>query len=512
LSDEFTLDVTEILEVRSEEERIIEGRIVPYGIPIEHSRGTEQFALGAFSEVHPEDIPLLWHHDPREPIGRMTGIVERDDGAYGTFKVADTARGRDYMALVREKVVAGLSIGFNPGSWDTAKNGTRTHKRVDLREVSAVTYPAYAGAQVTAVREREEHPTMPDEQPVAEATPITTDAEETPVEVRMADLDEIRDAIREVRAELGTPTRTTDEGPSGLDVFSYMVALAAKAEIPAELRAIADVVSDLGTNDASGLTPDYYWAAGLKENADRSRPLFASAGAAQFPAYGNSLVTGKVTQEPTGQSGTPQKAVLTTTALRVGAVEFPIVWHKIALDIAIELAEQGNPDAIGVASRAMLRWYAKATDVDAATKAQAAAANTGTAFSSLTDLAAIAGALVAAGQTIEDETGLFGDIVALSPENFGAFLAMTGASGPWDSDTPRDLTLRSISWAGFRIFRDPNVTEALQYNSESFRVGEKNPIAVAATNVEKMGYDRGYIGATVVDLWAEGIVEHAATV
>lgn len=510
MSDEFTLDVSEILEVRSEEERTIEGRIVPYGIPIEHSRGVEQFAMGVFAEVHPEDVPLLWHHDPREPIGRMTAIVERDDGAYGTFKVADTARGRDYMALVREKVVAGLSIGFNPGTWDTEKNGTRTHRRVDLREVSAVTYPAYAGAQVTAVRNREENSQMPDEL-VAEATPTTTtDAEEaSPVEVRTADLDEIRDAIREVRAELAAPTRTTDEGPSGLDVFSYMVALAAKAEIPSELRAIADVVADLGTGDASGLTPDYYWAAGLKENTDRSRPLFASAGAAQFPAYGNSLVTGKVTQEPTGQSGVAQKTAITTTALRVAPVEFPIVWHKIALDIAIELAEQGNPDAIGVASRAMLRWYAKATDVDAATKAQAAAANTGAPFSGLADLGAIAGALVAAGQTIEDETGLFGDIVALSPENFGAFLAMTGASGPWDSDTPRDLTLRSISWAGFRIFRDPNVTEGLQYNSESFRVGEKNPIAVAATNVEKMGYDRGYIGATVVDLWAEGIVEHA---
>jgi hypothetical protein len=248
----------------------------------------------------------------------------------------------------------------------------------------------------------------------------------------------------------------------------------------------------------------------LKENADASRPFFASAGSAQFPTYGNNLVTGKITQEPTGQSDVAQKAAITTTALRVAPVSFPIIWHKIALDIAIELAEQGNPDALGVASRAMLRWYARATDDDAVTKAEAAAVNTGTAWSTLTDLGDIAGALVAAGQTIEDETGAFGDIVALSPANFGAFLAMTGASGPWDSDTPRDLTLRAISWGGFTLFRDPNVTEALQYNSQSVRVGERNPIAVGATNVEKMGYDRGYIGATVVDLWNEGIVEHAA--
>jgi hypothetical protein len=342
---------------------------------------------------------------------------------------------------------------------------------------------------------------------VPETVPETTD-EPAAVEVRAADLEEIRTAVREIRAEIGSGLRTTDDPEiSGIDVFQGLIA--SHLGIPIENRAIADVVAGVGAGDASGLAPDFYWAAGLKENTDARRPVVASAGAAQFPEYGNNLVTGKVTQDPTGQSGVPQKTAITSTTLIIDPVSFPIVWHKIALDIAIELAEQGNPDALGVAARAMLRWYAKATDVDAVTKVQAAAANTGVAWSSLTTLEAIAGALVSAGQTIEDETGDFGDIVALSPENFGAFLAMTGASGVWDSDTPRDLTGRSINWAGFQIFRDPNVTEALQYNSESLRVGERNPIEVAATNVEKMGYDRGYIGATVVDLWPEGIVEHA---
>lgn len=514
-TDEIRLDLDVSLDVRSDEARTVEGMLVPYDVPIRHSRGVEQFARGAFADVVPEEVPLLWHHDPRDPIGRLESVVERDDGLYGTFRIADTSRGRDYLALARERVTRGLSVGFNPDESESTRDGVRTHTRVDLREVSAVTWPAYAGSKVLEVRERQQ--AMADENVETTETPETpetiVDDQNPPTEVRTADLDEIRDEIRQLRAELGEgPPRETrdDDSKVAIALVESKIGRVLGMAVPEETRAIADVVADLGSSDASGLTPDYYWAAGLKANVDRRRPFVAAAGSAQFPAYGNNLVTGKVTQEPEGESGLAQKTAITSTALEVDPVTFPIVWHKIALDIAIELAEQGNPDALGVAARAMLRWYAKASDTDAVTKAEAAATNTGTAWSSFTTLAEIAAALVAGGTSIEDETGEFGDIVALSPTNFGTFIGLTGASGPWDSDTPRDLTLRSINWAGFRIFRDTNVTEALQYNVESVRVGERNPISVAATNVEKFGYDRGYIGATVVDLWAEGLVEHAA--
>ncbi|MFL9826865.1 HK97 family phage prohead protease [Rhodoplanes sp. SY1] len=101
-------------------------------------------------------IPMLFQHDPAEPIGIWLDLTEDVRGLKARGKlIPDVARAREVLALVREGVVDGLSIGFRTvkGRIDPA---TRIRKLdvIDLWEISIVTFPLLSGARVRAVKIR----------------------------------------------------------------------------------------------------------------------------------------------------------------------------------------------------------------------------------------------------------------------------------------------------------------------------------------------------------------------
>src|SRR5690554_7397165 len=67
----------------------------------------------------------------------MIALEEREDGAYGVFRVAQTEAGDEALALASEGV-----LEFSPGFLDDDLDGT--HRRVRaLPEVSLVTFATY---------------------------------------------------------------------------------------------------------------------------------------------------------------------------------------------------------------------------------------------------------------------------------------------------------------------------------------------------------------------------------
>src|SRR5918992_1226133 len=59
--------------------------------------------------------PLLWMHDLAQPIGRWLDIRETADGLRVNGRLLlDTIKGREAYAMLKERVVAGLSIGLPP--------------------------------------------------------------------------------------------------------------------------------------------------------------------------------------------------------------------------------------------------------------------------------------------------------------------------------------------------------------------------------------------------------------
>lgn len=97
---------------------------------------------------------LLWQHRSGEPIGVYTDMHEDNIGLHVKGKLAlKTARGAEAHELLKMKALSGLSIGFvtREDSYDKVA-GVRTLKKVDLWEVSLVTFPANDAARISAVK------------------------------------------------------------------------------------------------------------------------------------------------------------------------------------------------------------------------------------------------------------------------------------------------------------------------------------------------------------------------
>lgn len=99
--------------------------------------------------------PVLWQHRAGEPIGPYLDMEEKPVGLWvkGHLLVDDVQKAKEARALMKSKAVNGLSIGFvtREDSYDRV-TGIRTLKKVDLWEVSVVTFPANPAAQISSVK------------------------------------------------------------------------------------------------------------------------------------------------------------------------------------------------------------------------------------------------------------------------------------------------------------------------------------------------------------------------
>jgi HK97 family phage prohead protease len=144
------------------ESRTLVGPLLPWGVSarvVDQGRlVTETFQRGALAGTDPARIPLTATH-PRDnqtlPIGVTVELEERADAAWGAWHVSDTAVGNEVLALARDGVPLGLSVGFIEvagGSRWSADRRRVTRTRAQLDHVAAVRVPAYAGAGVVGVR------------------------------------------------------------------------------------------------------------------------------------------------------------------------------------------------------------------------------------------------------------------------------------------------------------------------------------------------------------------------
>ena len=115
----------------------------------------EVVAPGAFAESLSQRTPaMLWQHRSGEPIGVYSALREDQTGLYVEGKLAlKTARGAEAYELLKMGAISGLSIGFvtREDSYDRVTD-VRTLKKVDLWEVSLVTFPANDAARVSGVK------------------------------------------------------------------------------------------------------------------------------------------------------------------------------------------------------------------------------------------------------------------------------------------------------------------------------------------------------------------------
>ncbi|MEW6451168.1 MAG: HK97 family phage prohead protease [Pseudomonadota bacterium] len=97
-------------------------------------------------------IPMLFQHDPAEPIGVWLELREDSRGLFARGRlIPEVVRARELLALLKAGTADGLSIGFRTVK---ARNDRKARVRkldiVDLWEISIVTFPLLPGARVRA--------------------------------------------------------------------------------------------------------------------------------------------------------------------------------------------------------------------------------------------------------------------------------------------------------------------------------------------------------------------------
>ena len=105
-------------------------------------------------------IPLLFHHDPTQPIGRVTLTRTPQGIAFeATLPVIDEpgplkTRVDEAWQSIKAGVITGVSIGHRilEGGVEYLKNGVRKLTKTEICELSLVTIPANANASILLVK------------------------------------------------------------------------------------------------------------------------------------------------------------------------------------------------------------------------------------------------------------------------------------------------------------------------------------------------------------------------
>ncbi|MFZ0196480.1 MAG: HK97 family phage prohead protease, partial [Pseudolabrys sp.] len=125
----------------------------------ELDQARDMMMRGAFAETLSargiRRVPMLFQHDPSEPVGIWLELREDHRGLFARGRlIPEVARGRELLSLLRAGAIDGLSMGFRTSK---ARIDPRTRIRriyaVDLWEISIVTFPMLTtGARVRAVK------------------------------------------------------------------------------------------------------------------------------------------------------------------------------------------------------------------------------------------------------------------------------------------------------------------------------------------------------------------------
>jgi len=183
----FTLEAAEL--TASVEERTISGKIVPMGTNEvgNTSAGAVIFERDSIEIPEPKSIRLLAQHDIKQPLGRAQSFETRADGVYAVFSLSRSSKATDYLLMAQEGLVTGLSVGVEVKSSKPSRNGVMHVTSSVLREVSAVTEPAFKSAQITKISAEEsaiaEEVTEENQLTESEAVVENTPAEATTPEV-----------------------------------------------------------------------------------------------------------------------------------------------------------------------------------------------------------------------------------------------------------------------------------------------------------------------------------------
>ena len=349
--------------------RTLTVRLLPWDVPTTvddgHGPYTEQVARGALVAREGRTIPVYAGHDPltreRGPmVGRVDQLADRDDGLYGTLRLADTAAGRDQLALLADQVTTGVSVEFpvpGPGRAGTEVRRTGPHP---LTGVALVANPAYDNARVLAARSEGTPMTMTDVPPTQPDPQPDDDDHELPP-IQGGDDDDGGEAAEQARRAAAIAGRTgavvpAAAPPPGARYRSYgefvrgTVEKAMRGEPDPYRDNVYRALVDEITDDVPGLIREG-WVTEVKGLLDLARPTVTAFNQVALPK-GDPIVWAEVTALPPVGPQTAEKAEVVSGKLTVVRRTTDIVTYGGAQDVSIQVITRSQPSYIDMLMRA----------------------------------------------------------------------------------------------------------------------------------------------------------------
>ena len=122
--------------------------------------GRDVVMAGAFRDSiatrGPSGVRMLFQHNPAEPIGIWETLAEDAKGLFARGRLMPAVtRAREVLSLMRAGAIDGLSIGFRTIKAHRDRHrGVRRIEKIDLWEISIVTFPLLPEARIAAIKSR----------------------------------------------------------------------------------------------------------------------------------------------------------------------------------------------------------------------------------------------------------------------------------------------------------------------------------------------------------------------
>lgn len=133
-----------------------EGRFTGYAAVFGNvDQGNDLIESGAFTKTLQEtpEVPILWAHDPDQPIGVSASMIEDGKGLRVEGQLAmEVQRAREVHALMKMGAIKGLSIGYRTVK-RSFKGAVRHLEELKLGEFSPVVFPMNQLAGVDGVKD-----------------------------------------------------------------------------------------------------------------------------------------------------------------------------------------------------------------------------------------------------------------------------------------------------------------------------------------------------------------------
>jgi HK97 family phage prohead protease/HK97 family phage major capsid protein len=499
-AQQITLDAS----ADGEPTRQITGLAVPWNVKATLSGGESVvFLEGSL----PEDGPmpkLLEFHDDTRVIGRVTERVSTAEGMMFVAKLSATRAADDALALLADGALDSVSVGAVPTKFKRLADGTLEVSEAKFVELSVVTTPAYADAQVYSVAASSPDEEAPDEE------------EEIPTPTQPSEEDEMSEAIEAAAVPTAPIQYAAPKREFKLPTAAeYMVKFVAGGSEFAEFnQRIVAAAPNVTTTDTPGILPVPIISPIYNSFVANYRPLITAMGVRQMPASGKVFIRPKVTTHTTIGASNGELVALDQGTFVVDDVQITKALYGGYVKLSEESMDMTSPEVLGALIDDMARIYANATDVAACATFETGVTQT-QALTDDTDPADWVNFIYgAAAQILNNSNGNLPNVMVVSPAYYASLGALVDTAGrplfpnvgPMNAvGTGASASTFNGNAFGLSLVVDRNITVTSPYvgDSTGFECWEQQRGAVSVELADgalgRIIKFRGYFSSVMID-------------